>query len=285
MCSRFRSRTFPALIAAAAMLPAFAEPPRMLRVCADPNNLPFSNERGEGLENRLAELVAEDLDARVEYFWWAQRRGFVRNTLGAGECDVIMGVPRELDSVLTTQPYYRSTYAFVSRTFDHANYSPFDDPALRAARIGVHLIGDDFANTPPAHALGRRGIVTNVIGYTIYGDYNEANPPARIIDAVARGDIDVAIVWGPLAGYFASRAAVPLTVIPVADRGDAGVLPFTFAISLGVKRGNEPLRDELEHVLARERTSIAALLDEYGVPRLEDPALASKWVAPPAADK
>jgi mxaJ protein len=257
-----------------------------LRVCADPNNLPFSNERGEGFENRLAELVASELGASVQYTWWAQRRGFVRNTLSAGDCDVIMGVPRDLDSVLTTSPYYRSSYAFVYRGDGHARYSSFDDPALRTARIGVHLIGDDFANTPPAHALGRRGIVANVTGYTIYGDYNEANPPARIIDAVARGDIDVAIVWGPLAGYFASRAAVPLAVTPVEEPSDAGTLPFAFDISFGVKRGNEALRAELERVLASARARIDAVLADYGVPRIESAAsAASDRQLPPAAGR
>ena len=196
---RSRSRAAARLAAAALCFVAAAAhcgPARTLRVCADPNNLPFSNERGEGFENRLAELVAADLGARVEYTWWAQRRGFVRNTLGAGDCDVLMGVPSTLESVLTTAPYYRSTYAFVYERKPGAAFTSLDDPALRGARIGVHLIGDDFANTPPAHALGRRGMVANVVGYSIYGDYNDPNPPARLIDAVAKHEIDSVVgIW------------------------------------------------------------------------------------------
>jgi mxaJ protein len=165
---------------------------RVLRVCADLNNLPFSNERREGFENRLAELVARDLGARLEYVWWAQRRGFIRNTLAAGECDVVFGVPSRFERVLPTAPYLRSSYVFVSRDTLAPPLTSLDDQRLRTLRIGVHLIGDDYTNTPPAHALARRGIVRNVAGYTIYGDYREPNPPARIIEALGRGEIDVA---------------------------------------------------------------------------------------------
>ena len=153
-----------------------------LRVCADPNNLPFSNQRGEGFENRLASLIARDLHARVEYTWWAQRRGFVRNTLKTGSCDVIMGVPATMDMVLHTAPYYRSTYVFVTRRTRGIVVRSLDDPVLRRVRVGVQLIGDDGANTPPAHALARRGIVQNVRGYTVYGDYSTDSPPSTNTD-------------------------------------------------------------------------------------------------------
>jgi len=269
MSSRFRSaaRALAVAAALAAASAAAADPNRALRVCADPNNLPFSNERGEGFENRLAEIVAADLGSHVEYTWWAQRRGFVRNTIGAGDCDVLMGVPRDLDSVLTTAPYYRSTYAFVYRK-GSMPFKSFDDPALRDARVGVQLIGDDFANTPPAHALGRRGIVANVVGYPVYGDYTEPNPPARIVEAVAHNELDVAIVWGPLAGYFAARASAPLSVTPLAEQRE-GVLPFAFDISVGVARRAPALRDEIDGALAHRKPDIDRLLDEYHVPRVD----------------
>jgi mxaJ protein len=249
---------------------AAAVPPRpLLRVCADPNNLPFSNQRGEGFENKIADLLARDLDADLRYTWWAQRRGFVRNTLGAGECDLLVGAPTRFERVLATAPYYRSSYVFVWRKDRGLAIRSFDDPALRRLRVGVQMIGSDYANTPPAHALSRRGIVATVVGYTVYGDYAQPNPPARIIDAVAGGEIDVAVVWGPLAGYFARRAAVPLAVAPVWPAIDPPALPLAFDISMGVRRGNDALRARLDGVIARRRREIDAILDEYGVPRAD----------------
>ena len=177
---------------------AMTRPAGVLRVCADPNNLPFSNQRGEGFENKIAELLAHDMGERVEYTWWAQRRGFFRNTLKAGACDIVMGLPAGSEMAATTRPYYRSTYVFVSRKDRHLKLASFDDPALKKLKIGIQIIGDDFSNAPPAHALSRRNIVTNIKGYTVYGDYNQPNPPARIVDAVGKGDVDVAIVWGPI---------------------------------------------------------------------------------------
>ena len=162
--------------------------------------------RGEGFENRIAELVGQELHRPVEYTWWAQRRGFVRNTLNAGDCDLVVGTASGMEMLATTRPYYKSTYVFVSRRDRHLGIRSFDDPALRTLKIGVQLIGDDFANTPPAHALANRGMAKNIVGFTVYGDYREPNPPARIVDAVARGDVDVAVVWGPLAGYFAKQS-------------------------------------------------------------------------------
>ena len=245
-----------------------AAPARTLRVCADPNNLPFSNERREGLENRLAELVAADLGARVEYTWWAQRRGFIRNTLGADLCDVVMGIPGSFELALATRPYYRSTYVFVYRRDADLALRSFDDPALRTLRIGVQMVGDDYANTPPAHALANRGIIDNVRGFMVYGDYRDESPAARIIEAVAAGEIDVAVAWGPLAGYFASRQSVPLEIAPVAPQIDLPFLPFVYDIALGVKHGNDSLRAELDDVLVRRRADIGKLLDEFGVPRV-----------------
>src|SRR3954467_10608712 len=208
MSSACRNRLVAIMLVALATSAANA---RELRVCADPNNLPFSNEHLEGFENKIAALIAEELHADVSYTWWAQRRGFVRNTLKANDCDLVAGTAQGPPMVAPTKPYYRSTYVFVTRP-DTREVTSFDDPALRSLKIGVHLIGDDGFNVPPAHALARRGIVANVRGYSIYGDYAEPNPPARLIDAVATGEIDVAVAWGPLAGYFAGLQQPPLRV-------------------------------------------------------------------------
>jgi mxaJ protein len=239
---------------------------RTLRVCADPNNLPFSNVRGEGFENKLAELVAKELGARLEYTWWAQRRGFIRNTLKANRCDVVMGVPAQMEMVATTRPYYRSTYAFVVATGARPP-SSLDDPALRALRIGVPLVGDDGANPPPVLALARRHIVENVRGYSVYGNYSKESPPSDLIEAVRRNEVDVAIAWGPLAGYYAKARAPALRVVPLEAPEDES-LPFAFDISVGVRRSDTSLRDELDALLLKRRKEIAALLDGYGVPRL-----------------
>jgi mxaJ protein len=247
--------------------PGAARPARELRVCADPNNLPFSNQKLEGFENRLAEIVARDLGASVRYTWWAQRRGFFRNTLKAGACDVVLGVPASLEMVAPTRPYYRSTYVFVFRKDRNINVRSFDDPILKTLRIGVQVAGDDGANMPPVHALAARGIVDNVRGYTLYGDYTRPNPPARILDAVAAGEVDVAVVWGPLAGYFAPREPVPLVLVPVEPQIDLPFLPFVYDIAVGVRRGDERLRGEIDAVLERRRPEIEKLLDQYGVPR------------------
>jgi mxaJ protein len=261
-----------AALSLVALLPgaAFAaDPPvRELRICADPNNLPFSNRRLEGFENKIAEIVARDLGARISYTWWAQRRGFFRNTLKAGLCDVVLGVPTGMERALPTRPYYRSTYVFLSRADRGLDVRSLDDPALRSLRIGVQLAGDDYANTPPAHALTRRGIVSNVVGFTLYGDYGKENPPARIVEAVARGEIDLAVVWGPLAGYFARRQRVPLRIVPVSPAIDRPFLPFVYDIAVGVRRGDDELRNAIDAELERRRSEIDAILDAYGVPRV-----------------
>jgi quinoprotein dehydrogenase-associated probable ABC transporter substrate-binding protein len=241
---------------------------RLLRVCADPNNLPFSNDRLEGFENKIAELLAGELHAQVEYTWWAQRRGFIRNTLRAGECDLVVGVPMSFELALTTSPYYRSSYVFVYRKDRGISVSSFDDPLLRKLRVGVHLIGDDYSNSPPAHALAKRGVVGNLKGYTVYGDYSQPNPPARIIDAVVAGEIDVAVVWGPLAGYFAKLQPVALEIVPVSPQIDQPFLPFVYDISMGLRRGDDAFKEEIEAVLARRRADIESILDRYGVPRI-----------------
>jgi mxaJ protein len=243
-------------------------PTRVLRVCADPNNLPYSNEKQQGFENAIASLVARDLNARVAYTWWPQRRGFVRQTLRHGDCDVIMGLPINFDQALTTQSYYRSTYVFVSRADRHLAITSFDDPRLKKLKVAVQMIGNDHVNSPPAHALAKRGIIDNVAGYTVYGDYRSQAPGRDIVDAVSKGDVDIAVVWGPQAGYFARQEKAALDIVPVSPQIDLPFLPFVFDISMGVRRGDNALRDQLDQEIEKRRADIERILDQYGVPRV-----------------
>lgn len=238
-----------------------------LRVCSDPNNLPFSNDRLEGFENEIVTLIARDLHSTPVYTWRAQRRGFLRETLKAGKCDVIAGLPAGMEGVALTRPYYRSTYAFVTRA-NAEHPTSFDDQVLRRATVGVQLVGDDGHNPPPAEALARRGITGNVRGYHLYADYSHPNPPARVIDAVAAGDIDIGIAWGPTAGYFAARVNPPLHVEPVSKQFD-GAMPIAFDIAFGVRQPDKSLRDAIDAALARNRTAILAILARYSVPLVQ----------------
>jgi len=230
-----------------------------LRVCAEPDNLPFSHQDGSGFENRIADVLAREMGARLRFEWQPQRRAFVRKTLGEGLCDAWMGVPAEFERVLATRPYYRSTYVFV---FPKSKpLLGFDSENLRALRIGVQLPGDDFAATPPGHALALKGAIENVVGYTVYG---ERPAVARIVDAVAKGALDAGVVWGPAAGFFAAKAA--LGVAQAKPPAELAGLPFQFSISVGVKRGQKALRDELDAALDRRRAEVDAILADYAVP-------------------
>ena len=236
-----------------------------LRVCADPNNLPYSNERGEGFENALARLIAADLHRTLRYTWWPQRRGFIRETLQVGRCDVVMGMPTTSQSVRLTQPYYRSSFMFVTRRDDHLPPAALDDAHLRRLRIGVHVVGGGN-DVPPAHALAARGMMGNVRGYSIYGDYSQPHPPSALIEAVARREIDVAVVWGPLAGYFARRQPAALDVEPIPARFDTPITPMAFDISIAVRRADAQLQAALDGVLKRRRGDVRQLLQRYDVP-------------------
>jgi mxaJ protein len=255
-----------ALLAFVLAVPAVsAAPNKTLRVCADPNNLPFSDQDGAGFENELAQLLARDQGAQLEYTWWAQRRGALRSTLKAELCDVVMGVPSSLDMVATTKPYYTSSYVFVSKAERNLDLTSFDDPRLRSLQIGVQLVGDDYTNTPPVHALSARGICDNVRGYSVLGDYGEKTPAARILRAVATGEVDVAVVWGPLAGYVAAHSEHPLRLIPTPAAD--GSLPMRFSISMGVRRKDQQRLAQLNGFITRKQPQIDALLRRYGVPR------------------
>jgi len=239
---------------------------RELRVCADPNNLPFSNQKLEGFENKLADLVAADLHATVKYDWLRQRRGFIRRGLKADECDLVPGIPDGSEMVLTTKPYYRSTYVFVYRKRDNLELRSFDDPALRQLRVGLHAIGEDGANPPPAHALARRGIVNNVVGFKMWDVDSVENPQGRIIEAVATGGIDVAIVWGPFGGDFARRQNTDLDVVPVSPSMEPPGIPFAYDISMGVRKDETTFQAELNGILDRRWKDVRKILDEYGIP-------------------
>ena len=273
----------PAIASALAVVLLSGAPPagaESLRVCADPNNLPYTNERGEGFENRIVDLLARDLGMTVDYTWWAQRRGFIRNTLKAGLCDVVAGVPVSLPMLAETRPYYRSTYVFVTLAGRGLDIRGFDDERLRTLRVGVQMIGDDFSNAPPAHALSRRGIVENVRGYPVYGDYTQPNPTARIVEAVANGDLDVAVVWGPQAGFFAQHQPVQLTLIPVSPSIDGPLRPMIFDIAMGTRHEDGPLRERLDDALKRNAAAIDRILADYGVPRVDLPRAVASGPVP-----
>ena len=265
------SRIRPVLCAVALLLATAAHAHGTLRVCANPNNLPFSNAKGEGFENNLAELIARDLGETVSYTWTNEHEHFVKKTIAAGKCDVLMGVPTAFNEVDTTIPYYMSGYVFVSRKDRGLNISSMRDPRLRTLKIGLHLIGDE--NTPPLEALARQGITQNIAGYMIYRDA-QLKKHSRLIDDVVSGKIDVAAVWGPLGGYYAKRASSPLNVSLIRD---TGALPATFqySMALGVRKGDAPLKAQLNQIIARERPAIRNLLRAYGVPIIETPARAA----------
>lgn len=241
--------------------------PRVLRVCADPANLPYSNDREQGFENEIARFLARDLHATLSYTWWAQRRGFLRNTLNAGLCDVVLGVPVGLERALLTEPYYRSSFAFVTRRDRQlGDLRSLDDARLRELKIGVPLAGDDGANPAPAHALSRRGIVSNVIGFSLWGEYERKLPAA--VEAVERRTLDVALLWGPLAGASAKKSPEPLTVRLLNEQQDAGI-PLAFSIAMAVREGDAPLAAELNGVIRRRRAALNQILRSAGVPLLE----------------
>ncbi|MBV8909823.1 MAG: quinoprotein dehydrogenase-associated putative ABC transporter substrate-binding protein [Gammaproteobacteria bacterium] len=227
--------------------------------------MPFSNTRGEGFENKLIGILAQDMGVSVDWVWWAQRRGFARHTVGESRCDLWPGVAQGIESMSTSRPYYRSTYVFVTRASRPLQGLALDDPRLKKLLIGVQLIGYDATNTPPALALAERGLTANVRGYMIFGDYRRPAPTAAIVEAVVKGAIDVAIVWGPVAGYFARDAATPLRIEPVPNDRE---WKMDYEISVGVRRGARGLKERIDAALVAQKPAIDALLRQYRVPRL-----------------
>ncbi len=251
----------------AALMASWAATP--LRVCSDPNDLPFSNMQKQGFENKLAEMVGDELQRPVEFAWWPPRARFKEKWLKANRCDLVMGTTAASDDLLTTQPYYRSSYVFVSRRDRNIQVASLRDASLRSYRIGAHIIGDDGETVPPAQEMAQHGLVNNIVGYSLYGDPLSQNPSADIITAVANGDLDLAVAWGPLAGYFARSSAVPLQITPICQPPQASAIPVAFNISMGVTAGNTGLRDQLDDFIQAHQKDIRALLLSYGVPLID----------------
>jgi len=237
--------------------------PKVLRVCADPNNLPFSNEKGEGFENRIAELLAAKLDKTLAYVWYPQAPGFVRNTLGAHRCDLIPGFPLGDERVQSTNPYYRTVYAVVIRL--GAGLDDLDtlaDPRLRDKRIGV------VAGTPPATYLAVNGLMRNAKPYPLVIDTRTNSSAQSMMQDLASGEIDMGVLWGPMAGYYAKRAKPPFGVRLLLK--DAGGPPLKFRIAMGVRPADQNWKRLLNRLIAENQTDINRLLLGFGIPLLDE---------------
>jgi mxaJ protein len=240
------------------------EKPGLIRVCADPDNMPLSNQKGEGFEQKIAELIAKDWNSKIEYAWWPVRRGFFARALNGRYCDIAIQAPSGLDIASVTKPYFRSGYVFVTRKDSGLDIKSLADPRLKKLKIGVNLLNSDAENTPPAMALSRYGVVGNLVGFSTF--YTDTERPEDIIKAVANKDIDIAIVWGPIAGYFAKKASTPLLLQPLPTRDSLSDFPFQYNIGMAVRRRDQSLRDSLQSVLDRRGPEIQAILKEYGIP-------------------
>ncbi|WP_207459816.1 quinoprotein dehydrogenase-associated putative ABC transporter substrate-binding protein [Azospirillum sp. SYSU D00513] len=231
-------------------------PQDVLRVCADPNLLPYSNERGEGFENRIAQLIADELKIPISYTWAPQTFGFVRNTLGARRCDLVMGTAVGEELMQNSNPYYRSTYSLIYRTNSPIKAKDLSDPLLRKARIGV------IEKTPPAAALLRAAIL-QIVPYQLNTDTRVNHPAEQAVADVANGETDAAVIWGPIAGYFATRQKVPLTVVPLPENRFARL---HYMISMGIRPDEPDWKHWLNEFIERRRPDIERILTEYGVP-------------------
>lgn len=237
------------------------EDPNAFRVCADMDNLPYSNSKQEGFENKIAELIAEDLGKKLEYQFWIDRFGFIRNTLNAHRCDVMIGTVAGNDMMTTTKPYYRSGYAFVYRKDSGMDIKDYDSPDLKKAVIG--LVG----MTPPTRPLSDKGLLSNSKPYRLWRDLNQ--PPSLLIDDVVKGEIDVAIVWGPIAGYHAKKQSVEMVVVPVPEYEGVNEHGKSYwNIAMGVRKRDNARRDMIQEVLDRRHDDIMKILDDYGIPHV-----------------
>lgn len=260
MCSLFRSVACVLL----SLCPiAMSAEPKPLVFCADPANTPFSNRAGSGFDNRIALLLGHELGMPVRFHWARMGRGFLRDVLNKGECDALLGTPVGMRGLLLTRPYYRSSYVFVTRE-NRPPISSFDDPRLKSMRIGVHVLDDDYA--PPARALARRGLSSNIVGFDM-----DTNPGA-IVASVAEHKVDVAVVWGPVAGYYASKieakSGQALRLNPVQPSLDPPALPFAFDLAVGVRKSAPDLQRKLDRAIAAAQPKIRTILHEYHVPLL-----------------
>lgn len=237
--------------------------PKVLRVCADPRNLPFSNQTGEGFENKLAELLGEKFGKPVNYTWYPQAPGFVRNTLAALKCDVIMGYPQGSDLVQTTNPYYRTAYALVFKPGSGLEgLRTMADPRLKAKRLGV------IAGTPPSTYMASSGLMARAKPYPLVVDTRVDNSIEVMMKDLLAGDIDVAVLWGPLAGYYAKQSKEPLTVVPLTQ--EAGGPPMIYRMAMGVRPSDQQWKRRLNQAIQENQASINHLLLGFGVPLLDE---------------
>jgi mxaJ protein len=257
--------------------------PGLIRVCADPDNMPSSNDKLEGYENKIAELVATELKAKLSYVWYPTRRGYFR-ILNGMYCDMAVEAPAGLDMTGVTKPYFRSGYVFVARQGSGLeDLKSLADPRLKKLKIGVNMYTSDAENSPPAMALSRYGVVGNLKGYFTFFSQNDR--PEDIIKGVASKDVDIAIAWGPLAGYFAQKSSVPLVLTPLPAKDSLSDLPFQYNIGIAVRRRDKEFRDSLQAVLQRRRPEIDAILKQYNVPVLPMAAEAQEKSAADTAKK
>lgn len=241
--------------------PIATEDPSLFRVCAPKDNLPFSNENGEGFENKIAELMAQDLGKKLHYMFWYDRQGFYRHTLNANRCDVVMGTAADADMTLNSKPYYRSGYVFVYKKSSGLNIKDWDSPDLRKAKIG--LVGQ----TPPSRPLEDKGLLGNARPYRLQRDLNL--PPSFLIDDLVKGDIDVAIVWGPIGGYFAKKSGADLVVVPTPEYAQSSAHGKEYwNISVGVRKKDKDRIAAINQVLERRKGDIIKILDDYGIPHV-----------------
>jgi quinoprotein dehydrogenase-associated probable ABC transporter substrate-binding protein len=256
---------FGVVLPARAQRPAPLDPEK-IRVCADPDNMPSSNDKLEGYENKLATLISQELKAKLEYVWYPTRRGYFR-ILNGMYCDLAMEAPAGLDMAGATKPYFRSGYVFVTRKgSDLENISSLADPRLKKAKIGVNIYTSDAENSPPAMALSHYGVVGNLTGYSTF--FDQDNRPEDIVKAVANQTVDLAIAWGPVAGYYAKQSKVPLVLTPLPAKDSLSEVPFQYNIGIAVRRRDKEFKDSLDAVLTRRQPEVQAILKEYAVPLL-----------------
>ena len=237
--------------------------PKVLRVCADPNNLPYSNEKGEGFENKVSELLAAKLDKKLAYVWYPQATGFVRNTLGAHRCDLIPGFPQGDELVQSTNPYYRTAYALVIKPGTGLDdLDRLGDPRLQGKRIGI------VAGTPPATYLAVNGLMRSAKPYPLVVDTRVDSSAQAMMRDLASGEIDVGILWGPMAGYYARQANPPLRVVPLLK--ESGGPQLAFRIAMGVRATDQNWKRQLNRLIAENQPELNRLLLSFGVPLLDE---------------
>lgn len=231
------------------------------KVCADQDNLPYSNSKLEGFENKIAEVLANDLGKKLTYQFWYDRMGFLRNTLNAMKCDVVMGTTPDNDALRTSKPYYRSAHVFVYKKDSGYNITNWDSPDLKKASIGI--VGQSPATIP----LNDHGLMPNSRPYRMQRDLNL--PPSYLVDDLVAGEIDVAILWGPIGGYFAKQAKVPLEVVVIPEYENVNVKGKAFwNISIGVRKADKDRLALIQGALDRNQDKINKILDEYGIPHV-----------------